>query len=243
MKKELFESFLGELAQANPEHTDLLEAIQEGFAVFEGPYIWNNKQAETPRSMRSDVASSETEEDIADKNAEAERLEKTTKRRANLLKGVKAQILKAAVKMPLEIEEFIKGEDVLSAIKQGKKELDEQFGTETSKKSLWDRTKSAAKAFTESIEDGEKWASIVYLSGDEAQEVFNIIDEEGEDAGARYLSGWDYGHESENDLSEGEPWGSRDFRFVSNIDGMNYVVAGNKHLDYISLNRKVKDEE
>jgi hypothetical protein len=240
-KQELFVEFLNNLQEsASKDEKEILSLIETGFketvSLMEGPYIWGNKQAETPKSKKMQ-SSAQSEEETEAQVSELARREKEARMAGGRLKGVMAQMLKAAKVAPLEIEDFINGK-LKDAIKEGKAELDEKFGTDTSKKSFMSRLKGAAKAFTESEEgQSDKWATIISLDGEEAEEVYDIIDSEGETAGAKYLSGWDYGHESDENLSDQEPWGSRDWRSEETIDGIDYVMAGNKSLGYIALHR------
>lgn len=44
----------------------------------------------------------------------------------------------------------------------------------------------------------ERWVGIVFLQGEEADRVIDLIDAEGVEAGIEHLSGWDYGDETTN---------------------------------------------
>lgn len=41
-----------------------------------------------------------------------------------------------------------------------------------------------------------RWVSVVFLQGDEADEVLDLIDRDGADAAIEHLKGWDYGEET-----------------------------------------------
>jgi hypothetical protein len=77
-----------------------------------------------------------------------------------------------------------------------------------------------------------KYATIAYLSGDEAQKPLSILRERGVGAALVYLSQWDYGDEPQ--WMDGPPWGSNDARHRVPGDTRHIVVA-NPGLDYISL--------
>lgn len=48
----------------------------------------------------------------------------------------------------------------------------------------------------------DRWVSIVFLQGDEADPVLDIVDRQGADAAIGYLSGWDQGEETVSDAME-----------------------------------------
>ncbi len=65
-----------------------------------------------------------------------------------------------------------------------------------------------------------KYIQIVFLQGDEAEEVLNIIDEKGELAGIEYLNQWNF---NEGEIIEGElPAGKGDFTFKEGDFILNY---------------------
>uniref|UniRef100_UPI0037CB1D23 hypothetical protein n=1 Tax=Nesterenkonia ebinurensis TaxID=2608252 RepID=UPI0037CB1D23 len=43
---------------------------------------------------------------------------------------------------------------------------------------------------------GRRWLNVVFLQGDEADQVLDVIDREGTDAAIEHLKGWDYGDET-----------------------------------------------
>ncbi|WP_166998363.1 hypothetical protein [Paramicrobacterium fandaimingii] len=48
----------------------------------------------------------------------------------------------------------------------------------------------------EQVDTGRRWVSIVFLQGEEADQVLDLINREGIDAGLDHLKGWDYGEET-----------------------------------------------
>jgi len=151
-----FKEFLSSLHESVKDDADkkLLEAVTEAYTLLEGnPYIWNNSSSgPVTRRGASSAAPSQTEEEIGAANAERNRKQKLANQAGGRLKGVKSQLIKAAKAFPLEIEEFIRNGEILGAIKEGKAQLDQQFGTETGKRSLKDRFKGAFRGFTEAEE-------------------------------------------------------------------------------------------
>ena len=247
---KLFENFLDELKATNPTHSNLIEAIKEGAALVEGPWVWGGQSSGSPTSKKSEYSKATSDDQLKLDNENRTERERLAMKKANALKGVQTHLINAAKIAPLEVESIIKSDHVLKAIKAGKQELDEQFGTDTSKRSIWDRTKGAVKSFTES-EEGEsntKWATIIYLDGSEAEEVLEMLDSEtSEDPTldvATHLSEWDYGGESEYDLSDEAPWGRGDYSYeVSVPNAGDYVLAYNTAYGYVSLNREVTVED
>lgn len=79
------------------------------------------------------------------------------------------------------------------------------------------------------------YTTVVFMDGDEADEVLDIIDRNGTRAALSYLTQWDYGDNYEAPRDEA-PWGSRDdtehFPFG---DAGTYVLAWNRGLRYVSL--------
>lgn len=45
-------------------------------------------------------------------------------------------------------------------------------------------------------ESGRRWISVVFLQGEDADRVLDLIDTDGEDAALTHLTGWDYGEET-----------------------------------------------
>ncbi|GAB3623700.1 hypothetical protein GCM10027418_17840 [Mariniluteicoccus endophyticus] len=46
------------------------------------------------------------------------------------------------------------------------------------------------------VDTGRRWISVVFLQGEDADEVLDLIDRHGIDAGLEHLKGWDYGEET-----------------------------------------------
>ena len=89
----------------------------------------------------------------------------------------------------------------------------------------------------------EQWASIVFLQGDEADVVLDMIDRSGPDAAIEHLSQWDYGEETTNAATinghvyDTPPSGSSD-RVVA--EG-RYMLTYNPDYGYVSLLRNLND--
>lgn len=59
-----------------------------------------------------------------------------------------------------------------------------------------DRTTGAASTDKAEIADEQRWMSVVFLQGEEADIVLDMIDKSGPDAALHHLSQWDYGDET-----------------------------------------------
>ena len=80
--------------------------------------------------------------------------------------------------------------------------------------------------------------SIVFLSGDEATEPLEILDQRGEDAAIEYLAQWDYGGEIEHSPSTEKPWGTADRVYKTDAgDGQTYFLTWSSRQGYIGLTR------
>jgi len=99
-----------------------------------------------------------------------------------------------------------------------------------------------------SHDETDNWVCIVFMQGEEATEVTHTLlrydgvvtyrgaTEKSVRKALEYLKEWDYGEESEHDLTENPTWGSSDA--TEELDG--YVIAYNTRFGYVSLNRKVR---
>ena len=76
---------------------------------------------------------------------------------------------------------------------------------------------------------------IAFVQGEEAREVLEILDREGEAAAMSHLTQWDFGGESEHSPTT-FPWGTSDLIFR---DG-EYVMSYNTQLGYIGLCRIIQ---
>lgn len=84
------------------------------------------------------------------------------------------------------------------------------------------------------------YASIVLLqSGDDTEEPEIIFNQRGPEALLNYLIQWDYGPESEHDMTTDEPWGTSDRVYHFIRGGDEYVVNVNQGLPYFGLTRVV----
>lgn len=99
----------------------------------------------------------------------------------------------------------------------------------------------------ESRPTGNRWVSIVFMQGDEGHEVVRkLMRAEGVVySGAtdetiaevvEELKAWDYGDESEVNITDEPQWGIRDE--LARVG--DYVLAWNSGLGYVSLNRRVR---
>lgn len=84
-----------------------------------------------------------------------------------------------------------------------------------------------------------RWVSVVFLQGEEADEVLDLIDRDGTDAGIEHLQGFDYGEETtdaalENDYVYDEPPTGALDRVVTEGD---YTLTYNQALGHVSLLR------
>jgi hypothetical protein len=93
------------------------------------------------------------------------------------------------------------------------------------------------------------WHTIVYLQGEEADEVFTMLyDIEGVvwhgpydmtiDRTVEHLAKWDNGEESEHSPYTEEPWGGEDYTETCG----EYTLTWNTHCAYISLNRRTDEQ-
>lgn len=81
--------------------------------------------------------------------------------------------------------------------------------------------------------------TIVYLQGEEANEVLDIIENKGEDAGVEYLKQWDNGSEMEHDLIDLPFSLGSGFNKYYTDDNVYYMAYSNS-LSSVSLYRYAK---
>ena len=150
-----FKEFLSGLHESvqTERQKKILEAVTEAYTLLESnPYIWKTQEA-SPELRRRQTPTEQSPEELAEHKAELARRQKLANQAGGRLQGVQTQLLKAAKAAPMEIEAFIKSDELRDAIKAGKSDLDRQFGTDTAKRSLKDRLKGAIRGFTEAEED------------------------------------------------------------------------------------------
>ena len=93
----------------------------------------------------------------------------------------------------------------------------------------------------EASRTGRRWISVVFLQGEEADQVLDVIDRDGTAAAIEHLKGWDYGQETtqaalENGyVYEEPPTGALD-RVVTGEDG--YTLTYNPFAGHVSLLRE-----
>lgn len=86
----------------------------------------------------------------------------------------------------------------------------------------------------------ERWVGVVFLQGEEAAEVLDMIDRDGPDAAIDYLAGWDYGDETTDaamvngDVRDTPPVYPGDRR----ADAGDYVLTYNPHAGHAALYRR-----
>lgn len=89
-----------------------------------------------------------------------------------------------------------------------------------------------------------EYVSIVFMQGEEASEVLDIIEERGKDEGVEYLSQWDYGDETE---SAAEFWGhvypteyggAKNDPLVRQFEHGDYSVVYNWNHEWVHLLRR-----
>lgn len=86
-----------------------------------------------------------------------------------------------------------------------------------------------------------RWVSIVFLQGEEADPVLEIIDRQGTDAAIKYLAGWDHGEETVSDAMENgyvydtAPHSAAD-RLATSGD---YALTYSPDLNYVGLTRRI----
>lgn len=78
-----------------------------------------------------------------------------------------------------------------------------------------------------------KYRNIVFLDGEDTQEPFDIINNEGKDDVFEYLLKWDCGEVT--NLYDTPPWGDDDYTSYHYDGGLIYVVSWNWNLSYFSL--------
>lgn len=86
-----------------------------------------------------------------------------------------------------------------------------------------------------------RWVSIVFLQGEEADPVREIIDRQGTDAAIAYLAGWDHGEETVSDAMENgyvydtAPQSAADQLATSG----DYALTYSPDLRYVGLSRRI----
>lgn len=78
---------------------------------------------------------------------------------------------------------------------------------------------------------------IVFMQGEEAYEVLDLLHEEGVEACIDHLAEWDNG---DGEVSENPPWGTRD-ELQYGRDG--YVLSYNTYVGSVSLTCEEEDDE
>ena len=94
---------------------------------------------------------------------------------------------------------------------------------------------------SEASRTGRQWISVVFLQGEEADQVLDVIDRDGTDTAIEHLAGYDYGEETtqaalENGYVYDEPPTGALDRLVTGEDG--YTLTYNPFAGHVSLLRK-----
>lgn len=89
---------------------------------------------------------------------------------------------------------------------------------------------------------GRRWISVVFLQGEEADQVLDVIERDGTTAAIEHLAGWDYGEETtqaalENGYVYDEPPTGALVRVVTGEDG--YTLTYNPFAGHVSLLREL----
>jgi hypothetical protein len=98
---------------------------------------------------------------------------------------------------------------------------------------------SIKKGFSllENEDSSYKYANIVFMQGDQAEEPLQILNEKGDSELVAYLSQWDNGEYY--DLTDHVPWGKSDtVKYIG-----EYILTYNTPLGYVGLSRKIKNDE
>ncbi|BDZ65284.1 hypothetical protein [Agromyces mangrovi Wang et al. 2018] len=103
------------------------------------------------------------------------------------------------------------------------------------------RTTATATPHDPEVNVERRWMSVVFMQGEEADGVLDMIDKNGPEAAIRHLSQWDYGDETRDAalvngyVYEEIPKSPTD-RVVRN-DSAGYALTYNQHFGYVSLLR------
>lgn len=95
-------------------------------------------------------------------------------------------------------------------------------------------------------ETEQRWISVVFLQGDEADQVLDLIERDGSAAAIAHLSAWDYGQETTDAalvngyVYDDVPWTTTDR--VELDDGAGYALTYNQSFGYVSLLRRYVTE-
>ena len=94
---------------------------------------------------------------------------------------------------------------------------------------------------TEASRPERRWVSVVFLQGEEADQVLDVIDRDGTAAAIEHLKGWDYGEETtqaalENGYVYDEPPTGALDRVITGEDG--YTLTYNPFAGHVSLLRE-----
>ena len=152
-KEKMFLTFLESLR--DEKNTHMINAIAEGFALTEGLRVPDikNGAADAIDSFKNRKNGKQTSGKLSDDEVAANRnkfarAEKSAKQQNWRVAGSMASIVKFAKVQPLDVEKWM-DETLKPAIKEGEQGMDQQFGTNSAKRGILDRVKSAAKSFTE----------------------------------------------------------------------------------------------
>ena len=175
-KNQKFLAFVESMRDSS--NSSLIESIKEGFALVEngihslpqpnlgGGAMSRFAERNAERNKTEDKPLSADEQQA--RHEHFARQEKKGAQDQWRVSGGMKQILNYATQNPALVEKWM-NEQLKPAILAGKQDTDSKFGTDTAKKSLFQRMKSAAGAFTEA---GEELGEDVDVVGD-----FSVSDE------------------------------------------------------------------
>lgn len=153
-KEKLFINFLESLRDENNGH--MIDAINEGFALTEGFRIPDikNGAADAIDSFKNRMKDGKparklSDDEVAARKAKFDGEEKKAKQQDWRVSGSMASVVKFAQTNPSMVEKWLET-TLKPAIRAGKESMDREFGTDSAKRGIFDRVKSAAKSFTES---------------------------------------------------------------------------------------------
>lgn len=183
-KEKMFITFLESLR--DEKNTHMIDAITEGFALTEGLRVPDikNGAADAIDSFKNRKNGKQTSGKLSDDEVAANRNkfareEKSAKQQNWRVAGSMASIVKFAKVQPLDVEKWM-DETLKPAIKEGKQGMDQQFGTNSAKRGILDRVKSAAKSFTESS-DGASDETLYKALQDHIADFNGLIKHDGVD--------------------------------------------------------------
>ena len=135
----------------------------------------------------------------------------------------------------------VKPSDVSPEARKAAKEMDpkdaEKFAKTKHKGLPKHVEKECNEPYTEKIEEGKKYARIVFMQGDEAEEPLDILNRHGESAALKYLLQWDNSDYGDVDDRPGAGTGDRIYKKG------DYIMNYNTRIGYIGLERVINEQK